>query len=990
MFSLHRLKQYNLSALAISHPWWIFALFSLFLALGLFGLSKLPMTRYPHVFIPIIQVSIDHGSQDLDALEERGVVPLEKALLAVEGVRHVYTALTLENARITVEFYGSEDPKTALLAVKGVVDPFIKKQGSSVFEAGAVRVDFAEVMAPVHAVYGVFSPGRSIEEVTDWVDRELAPQVRALEEVQALERVGGVERRLDIVVTPEDLAKKGVLILDLVAHLKAQAGRSFDDLSALKALPVGLGASLGEVARVEIRRIPTGLSLLDGREVVGLEISPKKGVSDVVFSQKVQGVVDGVKARFPDIYLEKIDSPEGYTWGNVVSAFHTLFEGALLTILVVFVFLRSWRATLIAAITLPLSIIPTFFGMYLLGFSLNLVSLLGIVIVTGILVDDAIVEIENIARYREKGKSLREATLEATRDIGPAIIAISLSIIAVFVPVSFMGGIAGRFFTHFGLTISLAVFFSLLVARLVTPVLAIFLLEESVKKPDNTRSATRLYGRILGCSVRHPWTTVGLGLGFFMSALVVVLAVPQGFLPAEDTSRIAMTVTVPETEKSQEFALKATEKIQSYGGVESVFVTSAPAMEPLSGRPLSFLIRLKDRSARTQSQEDLMARLRTDFEKGFGYEVSFVNDLSGQRDVSVALLSHLEQEDRLGEVAGEVRGALSRLGVLQGVQARVFEEKSLPFFHPYDQKASQSRGDAQAVFEMAMAGKQLPSLSLSGGGDVPVLLRVGMEGETVNFKDVLGLLVRDQTGKPISLGELGKPIVTPTPLVITRFDAHRMVAFEADLRAGASLGEAVSAIEKEVTLPPGFSLVQTGDFETMEETFESFKMALTFGLLCVFVLLVLLLGRVRHSLVVLASLPLSLSGAFWALFLGGLAFTMPVIIGMLMLVGIVAKNAIMLVDHLSQAMERGEAVEDAAFEASVVRLRPIVMTSVAMVAGLIPGALALGAGGEFRSPMAIAVIGGLVVSTVLSLFFVPAFSILVWRKTGFFRSFFRK
>ena len=677
----------------------------------------------------------------------------------------------------------------------------------------------------------------------------------------------------------------------------------------------------------------------------------------------------------------KVDTQVDNEIGNYHSTMETLIEGALLAVIVVFVFLRDIRATIVTAVALPLSVIPTFWAMQAIGFSLNLVSLLAITLVTGILVDDAIVEIENIVRHMRMGKSAWRASLEAADEIGLAVIAISLSIAAIFSPVSFMGGIAGQYFRQFGLTVAIAVLFSLLVARFVTPVIAAYFLraphdEAQTDGADHARlHAPR--ARVGAPSLDHALhRRPDLRRLALVDAALCRRASSRPTTSAGRCSRSncrrARGSTTPIASRARSRrSCEAMPEVRSaliFGGQ----ILGAGA-EP---RKATLVINFVHKSEREASQKDLQLRIGAMLADQPDIRYWFLKD-NGQRDLSLIVAG--PDIDVINDTANQIASEMRAIPIIENPMSTAELERPELRVEPKRQVAADLGVSTEALSEtirVATLGDIDANLAKFNAGDRLVPIRVELDEAA---RSHVGLLqefrVPTGAGATTPLSVVADFSISHGPTAINRFDRTRRVTIEGDLRGDAALGDAVAAIRAlptAKTLPPGVEIRETGDVEIMSEVFASFAAAMGAGLMMVYGLLVLLFGSFLQPITILVSLPLSIGGAIIALLITHKAMSMPVVIGILMLMGIVTKNAIMLVDFAVEEIGRGSSRLEALVEAGRKRARPIVMTTIAMAAGMFPSALGLGDGGGFRSPMAIAVIGGLIMSTMLSLVFVPA------------------
>jgi multidrug efflux pump subunit AcrB len=549
----------NMSTWAIRNPVPSIAAFLVLVIVGLFAFRSLPVTQFPNIDVPIINVSVGQAGAAPSELISQVTKPIEDSISAITGVKHITSVATDSSSVTTVEFELSTDSDRALNDVKDAVTRVRAELPDSISEPLVQRLD---VTGQAIMTYAVADPSRSIEDLSYFVDEVLNRELQGVTGLGKITRLGGADREIKVELDPQRLLAFGISAASISRQLSATnidlgggrgdiGGQEFsiralggaDTIEQLAATPLSLAdgrtirlSDVGEVidGPSEARSFAT----LDGQPVVAFGVFRATGASDLSVAERVIERLDEVRAAYPGVEITLIDDATEYTAGNYHSAMETLYEGAALAIIVVFLFLKNWRATLITAVALPLSIIPTFFVMQMLGFSLNTVSLLGITLVTGILVDDAIVEIENIVRHIHMGKPAYEATEEAAGEIGLTVIAISFTIVAVFAPVSFMSGIAGQYFKQFGLTVAVAVLFSLLVARLITPMMAAYILKDAPNHvAEKDGFIMRGYMRLLTWTLHHRLITMILGLGIFAGSIYSATLLPSEFIPEADEGR---------------------------------------------------------------------------------------------------------------------------------------------------------------------------------------------------------------------------------------------------------------------------------------------------------------------------------------------------------------------------------------------------------------------------------------------------------------------
>jgi multidrug efflux pump subunit AcrB len=870
------------------------------------------------------------------------------------------------------------------------------------------KIDLAA--QPVLA-FTIRSPRMDDEALSWFVDNDVTRKLLAVRGVGAVKRVGGVSREVRVALDPARLQALGATAADISRQLRqvqteSAGGRadlggseqpirtlatvqSAEELSRLElSLSDGRRIRLDEVAKVsDTIAEPRSAALLNGKPVVGFEVSRSKGESEVAVGAAVQQALAELKAQHPDLELTEAFNFVKPVEEEYDGSMHLLYEGALLAVVVVWLFLRDWRATLVSAVALPLSVIPAFIGMYLLGFSINVITLLALSLVVGILVDDAIVEVENIVRHLRMGKTPYQAAMEAADEIGLAVIATTFTLIAVFLPTAFMSGVAGKFFKQFGWTASLAVFASLVVARVLTPMMAAYVLKPIVgKHHEQDARWMQWYMRCAAWCLRHRVTTMIAATVFFFGSVALIPLLPTGFIPPDDNSQTQVYLELPPGStlaQTKAAAEQARMLVAGVDHVKSVYTTIgggsaggdpfAPQTAEVRKATLTVLLSPRGDRPRKQGIENDM---RAVLEKLPGVRSKV--GLGGSGEKYVLVLTG-EDPNALQAAARAVEKDLRTIPGLGNIASTASLIRPEIAVRPDFARAadlgvtSAAIGETLRIATMGDYDMSLPKLNLSQR-QVPIVVRLDEAART--DLSVLERLAVPGARGPVMLGQVASLDITGGPAVIDRYDRSRNINFEIEL-SGLQLGDVTAAVQKlpaVMSLPPGVKVVEIGDAEVMGELFASFGLAMLTGVLCIYIVLVLLFKDFLHPVTILAALPLSLGGAFVGLLIAQKSFSMPSLIGLIMLMGIATKNSILLVEYAIVArrdhhMSRFDALLDACHK----RARPIIMTTLAMGAGMLPIAIGLGAAdASFRSPMSIAVIGGLITSTVLSLLVVPA------------------
>lgn len=992
----------NFSAYSIRKPLPAILIFVVLCVLGIMSFRSLPVTRFPNIDVPLVSVTINQSGATPAELETQVAKIVEDSVANITGVKHLISTLNDGASTTVIEFRLEVDTDRALNDVKDAIEKIRPELPRTIDEPIIQRID---VEGQAILAYAASAPGMTLEQLSWHVDDIVKRELLVVKGVGRVERYGGVKREIRVLLDPDRLLAFGVTAADINRQIRATnldvgsgrgevgqqeqairilaGARTVKELGETKiALSGGRYVRLSDIGRVlDDAEEPRSFARLDGQPVVSFSIFRSKGSSELSVAEAVEKRLAELSIRYPEVSLSKIDDAVAYTRGNYEAAMTTLLEGALLAVITVFLFLRNWRATLITAIALPLSAIPTFWAMSMMGFSLNLVSLLAITLVTGILVDDAIVEIENIVRHMRMGKSPYRAAMEAADEIGLAVIAITLTIVAIFAPVSFMGGIAGQYFKQFGLTVAVAVLFSLLVARLITPMMAAYLMRPAESHDVEAGTIMRTYVRFLAATLRVRYLTLFVGLGVFAGSIYATAALPTGFIPDEDTSRVVISAELPpgaRLEETREMTDEITRRLRDIPEVASVFALGGTSPTgTLEVRRASINVRLVPKSERDIAQKELKAVMSARIADVPDVRAWFVNE-RGERELSFSLLAR--DGEALEEGVARIETAIRKLPGFFNVASKAALDRPEIRIVPLLDKASSLGITPDQIAEtvrVATIGDVDANLAKFTSGDRLIPIRVQMEEEArENLQRISNLRITNASGDAIPLSAVADISFGRGPSAVDRYDRERRAEIGADLVRGFALGTAredfLAAVEK-VGLPEGVRIQATGDAEIQDEVANGFIMAMGTGLMIVLGLLILLFGSVFQPITILLSLPLSFGGVVIALLATSNPISMPVYIGLLMLMGIVTKNAIMLVDFAVEEIARGTDRITALLEAGRKRARPIVMTTIAMAAGMLPSAYALGDGGEFRSPMAIAVIGGLLVSTVLSLVFVPSF-----------------
>ena len=1006
----------NVSSWSIRNPIPAVMLFVLLTVAGFIAFGSMKVQNFPDLDLPTITVNASLPGAAPTQLETDVARKLENALAPLQGLKHITTKVQDGAVSITAEFRMEKPVQEAVDDVRSAIQSVRADLPGELRDPIVQKINLAGT--PVLAY--TLRSNRMDDEALSWmVDKEITRKLLSLRGVGAVNRVGGVTREVHISLDINRLQALGITAAEVSRQLKQiqqegsggrmdlgvgeQAVRTLATVKTAQevgqielATSRGARVRLDQVAKVsDTLAAPRSAASLNGTPVVGFEVVRSKGESEVAVGHLVRKALADFQIQHPDVEITESFDFVTPVEEEYSSSLILLYEGAILAVLVVWLFLRDLRATFVSAVALPLSVIPAFIGMAYLGFSINVVTLLALSLVIGVLVDDAIVEVENIVRHLRMGKTPYQAAMDAADEIGLAVIATTFTLIAVFLPTAFMSGIPGKFFKQFGWTASLAVFASLVVARVLTPMMAAYMLKPIVTPEKEPRWLTHYMVWVAWC-MKHRVVTMVMATLFFIGSIMLVPLLPQGFIPPDNNSQTQVYVELPPgstLEQTQASAEQARTLLASIKDVQSVYTTiggGSAGSDPFAGsgaaevRKATLTIQLTERSQRPLKQQ-IENDIRQALQQLPGVRTKV--GLGGSGEKYVLVLTG-DDPQALQTAAMAVENDLRTVNGLGSIASTASLVRPEIAVRPDFAKAadlgvtSAAISDTLRVATLGDYDAALPKLNLSQR-QVPIVVRLSDDAR----KDlgVLERLIIPGSKGPVMLGQVANIELASGPAVIDRYDRQRNVNFEIEL-SGMPLGDVTQAVQKLPSLqslPPGVKVVEVGDAEVMGELFASFGLAMTIGVLCIYIVLVLLFKGFLHPLTILAALPLSLGGAFVGLLIAQKSFSMPSLIGLIMLMGIATKNSILLVEYAIEA-RRGKPAEgsnpavpgmsrwDAMIDACHKRARPIVMTTIAMGAGMLPIALGWGAADtSFRSPMAIAVIGGLITSTVLSLLVIP-------------------
>jgi multidrug efflux pump subunit AcrB len=1001
----------NFSALSIRNPIPAIMLFALLSLAGFLAYKANPVQDFPDIELPIVTVTATLDGSAPAQLETEVTRKIEDSVATLQGIKNIYSTVLDGVSTTTVEFILEKNISDAVNDVRDAVARVKADMPAELRDPSVTKATTAGRVVLTFTAAASQAPGEKpdSQELSWFVDNNVAKRLLAVPGVGAVKRVGGVYREIRVELDDARMAALRVSALDVSRQLhlvqkEAPGGRGDISGAEQSVRTIATVKTAAELAAIDLpltdgRRVrldqvatvtdtvsePRAVALQDGVPVIGFEIFRTKGASEVAVAKGARAAIEELQKNNPKVALKQVIDNAHPVEENFDGSMELLYEGAILAVLVVWWFLRDWRATLVAAAALPLSVMPAFLGIYLFGYTLNTVTLLSLALVVGVLVDDAIVEIENIERHLRMGKTPMEAALEAADEIGMAVIATTFALVAVFLPTAFMSGIPGLFFKQFGWTAVIAVLASLVVARLLTPMMAAYILKPTAHREDKDGWLMSRYIRVMRWCLKNRLVTAIAAAVFFVCSIMLVGLLPTGFVPAADRAQTQINLELPpgstlaETSVVAERARLAAMQVK---GIKSVFSSigggsSGDAFAPgaaAEARSAVLTLTTVHRTDRKESMADLEALIRhkLDAIPGARFKV-------GPPDNGVKMQLVLRSEDpvALKEAAQKAERELRTLKGVGNVRSTASLVRPEIIVTPDFAKAADLGVTANAIGQtvrVATAGDYDTDLTKMNLPERQVPIRVKLPDAVRADLDAIGRLTVPGKNGPVLLATVADITMESGPAQINRLNRSRNVTLEVELgkRALGEVNSEARALPSLKNLPPSVKIAELGDTQEMASLFASFGLAMLIGVLCIYCVLVLLFKDFMQPATILAALPLSIGGAFVALLVTRSALSMPSMIGLIMLMGIVTKNSILLVDYAILARQEGMGRFEALVDACHKRSRPILMTTIAMGAGMMPLALGWGADPSFRSPMAITVIGGLITSTLLSLLVVPA------------------
>lgn len=986
----------NISAWSIRNPLVPIVVFLALLMAGVVSFMRMDVNNNPDVSFPAVEVKVSQPGAAPSELETQVTQRIEAAVRGVNGVDEISSYASEGLSRSFIQFDIGTPVDRALNDVRNAVAQIRSDLPEGILEPQVTRMDIEG--GPI-AYFSAEATDMTLEELSWYVDNSVAKRLLGIEGMAAVRRGGGVTREIRVILNPAKLQAQGITAAEVNdqlrrVNLNATGGRAeiagseqavrvlgnARDAHVLGETQIALGngrtVRLGDIADVrDMYAEQRSIGLMNGRQVTSFALEKAKGSSDVSVYDQAMEELQKLEKENPKVRFRELYTSVGYTKSQYHSAMAAMIEGAILAVVVVFLFLRDWRATLIAALAIPLSAIPAFWFMDMMNFTLNGISLLALSLVAGVLVDDAIVEIENIVRHMRMGKTAYQAAIDAADEIGLAVLATTMAIVAVFLPVALMPGISGQFFIQFGMTVVVAVLMSLAVARMITPMIAAYFLKAKGHASHGEGPLMDRFIEVLRWTLRHRWKTVLIGGGgAFVATVLAFYTLPFQFQPLTDTDYSQVKIeTVPGSTLGQ--TKRVTEEVVALLDDPSMVQSAFADIEPTEAS--IYLTLKKDRKLSSVEWERKMApQLLNIADARVNFQSQSGGGFTG-RDITIMLGS---DDPKLLE-----QTAQNLVKEMQGVKEirapRVHGDMQRPeiLIKPHLNLAA-DLGVTTAALSQTIRIATIGDLDQNSAkfslSDRQIPIRVSIDEESrKNLANIQNLPVPTASGGSVPLKAVADVEFGSGPTELRRYNQVRRVVVGVDLAPGVVNSEAmekIDALPSLANLPQGVRRIEVGDAKWQREMIQNFVTAVISGVLLVFAVLVLLYKRVLPPFVNMASLTMAPLGGALALHLTDQPISMPVLIGLLMLLGIVQKNSILLVDFALEEMGKGVNKFNAIVDAGHKRAQPIVMTTVAMVAGMIPTALSLSGDAAMRAPMGITVIGGLLLSTLLTLLIVPA------------------
>ncbi len=997
------------------------------LLLVVFGIRFYPelgLDLNPDVELPIVSVRVSYSGASPEEMETLIAKPIENRVSQVAGIKNISTTVLEGYSETVLEFNIGVDPLQKSSEVREKIAGIRRRLPDDIDEPTVQTVDLGS--RPI-LVYTFASEGRSRSEVRQLVEDTVKDELQMVDGVAEVGVYGAGSRAVRVLVDPEKLSQYGISMQALRSRINGEnyntpggkakntAGEitvrtvgKYTDIDAIKNVVVS-GSAGRYVLVSDVAQVVDGweeeesYGLAEGKPSVLVFVRKQSKTNTVDVTENVAAKMEELKeTSLPsDISVHVIRDQSSYIRENVADVWNAILFGGLLALIITYMFLRNFRATIIGGLCIPTSIVATFFMMKLLGFTLNNMSLMAMSLAVGILIDDAIVVIENIYRHIEMGKTPFQAAKEATEELTLAILATSFALMAVFVPIGSMGELIGQFFKEFGLTVAFAIAFSTVVAFSLTPMVSAYwlvpkndaldrkerlkLLQTVLDKFEQSfQTVSELYSNIMGFVLTHPKKIIMIGVISLGVNILLLPFVGKEFQPTYDSGEFTVNFKAPVGTSLQK-TIALADPLQQY--ISDLPEVSIAAVSIGAGRnPVnqgSIEVRLKDVSERSRSMQQVMDELRGKFRDVEGLRVSVVSNQGGGRGDSRSVQVGLRGSDMkmLKEYAAALAEELRNVQGATDVDISDAEEQPeiTVKLDPY--RAAEAGLDATSVGEMvklAFMGRNTANTYTIGDDSYNIILQLPDENRR-DINDVMNLRVSSPSGKYYRLGDIATVKLTAGPTRIERQDKQRQVVVYANT-AGISPGDLIEKIKTELmpklNMQPGYSYKMIGEAQDMEKSFSEIAKAIVLAVIIVYMVLASQFESFLQPFIIMASLPFAVIGALLGLLVAGQTINILSMVGFIMLLGLVTKNAILLIDYANQKRAAGESVRQAVLEACSMRLRPIFMTTLSTILGMLPIALGWGAGAELRQSMGVVLVGGLITSTALTLLVVPALYIL--------------
>ena len=1000
-----------MTKVSINNPVFATMVMAALMVLGLFSYQRLAVDQMPDISIPIAVISTPYPGASSEAVEQDVVRPIEQAVNTINGVKTIRSSSQIGFGWVVVEFELTTDPRVAIQDVRDKVAEARRRFNRDIGEPTVSRASMDDDQPLLYL--SMRSESRSLREISDLADQLVVKRLQGAPGVGNISLSGDVGRELAVNLRPEKLAAFGIGVNEVINAIRAEnqnisAGalvsdtserlvrvqgkiRNADDFARIIVARRGTNGSvavtLGQVADVsDAKREETSFSTADGKRSISIQIRKTRGANTIEMAEGIKKQVDALKKQLPaDIILEITFDRSKFIKDGVNNVKITILEGALLTVLIVFLFLHSWRSTVITGLTLPISIFATFIVLYAMGFTINFMTLLAMSLSIGVLIDDAIVVRENIVRHLAMGKTHMQAAFDATNEIGIAVMATTFTIVAVFLPVAFMGGIIGKFFLQFGITVVVAVLVSLFVSFTLDPMLSSIWHDPKSKwmdwKPlkyllDKQQAMMdwlhQKYDIWLRWSLARKKTTLAIAAATFFASFLLVPLIGTEFVPQEDNNWTSVQIQTPigsSLTYTNTKALQVEAALQDFPEIKRISKT-------VNKNNAWFELQLTDKEARKLSQKQLDDAIRTRLKRIAGLEIN----IGFNRPIQVHVMGpDIKELDRISQQVMTKMHTVKGLVDIESTYKPTSPSLDVVVNRELASDLGVSMNEIGITTRALIAGEPVGQWEGPDGENHQVMVRLPKDQRT-GISDLDKLYVRaggvnaDGSPRMVPLRQVAdfKPSVSERR--IDRRNLQRQIRIMSGVANNVNVGEMSTEVKKitdAITMPPGYRFQLGGSSQDMAESFGYAVAALALGVIFIYFILASQFGSFLQPLAIMASLPLSLIGVFLSLLIFGSTLNLFSIIGFIMLMGLVTKNAILLVDFTNHGIREGLARDEAILNAGQVRLRPILMTTTAMIGGMLPLALALGAGSEQQSPMAHAVIGGIITSTIMTLVVVP-------------------